>query len=196
MIAFVVLIKMSNAQTYIYGGVNFANMKFSASGISFTPNSIVGYHFGVGSDFAMDNNLYINTGLQFSLKGFEVEAGLMDETFGGKDQLSYLEVPVNLMYKHPLRGASKVFIHAGPYIGYAIKGKEKTSEGTVDIEFGTDSYKRMDYGLGFGGGIEYGRFIGKLNYQLGLANIFDNSEVKVRNRVFQISIGYIISRKE
>lgn len=196
LIAFVFVVKMSNAQTSVFGGVNFANMKFSSGGFSFSPKSIVGYHFGIGSDFALKNNLYINTGLQFSLKGFKVEQGLMDETFGGKDLLSYLEVPINLMYKHQLRNASKIFVHAGPYIGCALKGKEKTNEGTVDFEFGTDNYRRADYGLGIGGGAEFGRIIAKLNYQLGLANIIDVSEVKVRNRVFQISVGYIISRKK
>lgn len=196
MMAFVFVMKMSNAQTSVFGGVNFANMKFSSGGFSFSPKSIVGYHFGVGSDFALNNNLYINTGLQFSLKGFKVEPGLMDETFGGKDQLSYLEVPVNLMYKHQLHDALKIFIQAGPYIGYALKGKEKTNEGTVDIDFGSENYRRADYGLGIGAGAEFGRIIAKLNYQFGLANIVDNSEVKVRNRVFQISVGYIICRKK
>ena len=46
-------------------------------------------------------------------------------------------------------------------------------------------------GLGFGAGVELGSLVVSLNYELGLANIEDSSDYKVKNKVLQISLAYM-----
>ena len=51
--------------------------------------------------------------------------------------------------------------------------------------------KRLDYGLGFGAGVELGPIVVSLNYELGLANIVDSSDYTSKNKVLQLSLAYM-----
>ena len=63
--------------------------------------------------------------------------------------------------------------------------------------------KRFDYGLGFGGGVQFGSIVASVNYQLGLANMlepmssefFDLPDIKMKNKVFQISLAYMFGKR-
>ena len=60
--------------------------------------------------------------------------------------------------------------------------------------------KRFDYGLNFGGGIDFGKFILKANYGLGLAKINSTQSNNTANdnnkfRTFSISAGIPLNRK-
>lgn len=188
----VVFAQIANAQVFgIKGGVNFANMSFSASGIDVSPKSILGIHVGPIAEFELQESLYFNTGILYSLKGYKMKMDFMGETAEASVKFNYLEIPLNFAYKHPLSETSKLFAQAGPYLGYALSGKGESDGETEDVEFGDGEMKRMDFGIGIGAGIELGSIAASLNYQLGLANIVDDPDVKVRNKVFQISVAYM-----
>ena len=192
LIAFVCFAQFANAQTFgIKGGVNFANMSFSVDQFDVSPKSITGFHLGLVSDFKLQESLHFNTGLLYSLKGTKGEM----EGESGSIKINYLEIPLNLAYKFSINESSDFFIQAGPYLAYALNGKEKGGGETYDLEFGTDNWKRLDFGLGFGGGVEFGSFVTSLNYQLGLANLADDPDVKAKNKVFQISVAYMFGKQ-
>ena len=182
------------SQTFgIKGGVNFANMSVSASGMGVNLKSITTFHAGPVADFKLQDNLYFNTGLLFSLKGFKVEDATFEDVTGGTLHLNYLEVPLNLAYKFPIKEQTKFLIQAGPYLGYALSGKAKSGGESVSVNFSEDGIKRFDYGLGFGAGVEFGQIVTSINYQVGLANLNDDStmDAKLKNKVFQISLAYM-----
>lgn len=192
-IAFALFVQIVSAQTVgIKGGINFANMSFSNDGFGVSPKSIVGFHFGPVVDFQLQENLRLNTGLLYSLKGFKMEV----EGESGTMKFNYLEIPINFAYKFPVSETSNFFIQAGPYFGYALSGKEEGGGESNDIEFGKDQWKRLDLGLGFGAGLEFGSIITSLNYQLGLANLADDPDVTVKNKVLQISLAYMFGAKK
>lgn len=189
------LVKMVNAQTFgIKGGVNFANMTISAMGIGVTPKSLTGVHVGFVGDFELQNSLFFNTGLLYSLKGFKMSAS--GETLS--ESLNYLVVPLNLEYKFPLNEKSKFMIQAGPYLGYALSGKNKNNGESSNVRFGGEGgMKRFDYGLGFGAGVEFGALVTSLNYELGLAKIVDSGgDGSAKNKVLQISVAYLFGSKK
>jgi len=182
-----------NAQEWgIKGGVNFANMSFTVDQFDVSPKSITGFHLGLVSDFKLQESLHFNTGLLYTLKGTKGEM----EGVSGSIKINYLEIPLNFAYKFPINETSDFFIQAGPYLAYALNGKEKGGGETTDLEFGTDNWKRIDFGLGFGAGVEFGPIVTSLNYQLGLANLADDPDVKAKNKVFQISVAYMFGKKE
>ena len=90
----------------------------------------------------------------------------------------------------------------GPYAAIGLSGKIKQEESIngattseeIDIEWGSDiessNFKRMDFGLIMGAGVELNSIQIGLNYSLGLANILPQNNVKFRNRVLGISFGY------
>jgi outer membrane protein W len=95
----------------------------------------------------------------------------------------------------------------GPYVGIGLSGKMKgevsidgeTTSQEIDIEWGSDiassDLKRMDFGLIIGAGVELNSIQIGLNYSLGLANISPQTNVKIRNRVLGISVGYRFGKK-
>ncbi len=201
-IAFAFFVQITNAQMLgIKGGVNFANMSFSTSGMDISPKSIVGLHLGLVFDFKMQENLNFNAGFLYSLKGCKFKGSLIDGASSANDgtlTFNYFEIPLNFAYKFPINDKSKFFIQAGPYLAYAMSGKDKTGSETQDIKFGNNQWKRFDYGLGFGAGLEFGAIVTSLNYELGLANLSDDSsaDMKIKNKVFQISIAYMFGNKK
>ena len=195
-IAFTLFVQIVTAQTFgIKGGVNFANVTFSGDGMNFSPKSITSFHVGPVADFVMHESLHFNTGLLFSVKGFKMVMDFFETTTDVTEKVNYLEIPLNLAYKFSVGETSNFFVQAGPYLGYALNGKAKGGGETSDVEFGSGKMKRLDFGVGFGAGLEFGSIVTSLNYQLGLANLVDDQTAKMKNKVLQISVAYMFGNK-
>ena len=158
-----------------------------------------GYHFGVTAEYALDDKLSIEPALLFSKKGYK-----MSESYSGVDSktlvnLNYLEIPINGIYKIDL-GETKLKIHAGPYLGFALSGKMKTTvtgepdeTTTIKIGSGTNKdIKGLDFGLNVGAGLEFGVIEFGLQYGIGLANLTNSTVASAvqKNKVFSVSVGY------
>ena len=199
LLIFVSIVTMSvngYSQTFgIKGGLNLANMAVSTSGVGVTLQSITAFHVGLVGDVKLQDKLYFNTGLLFSLKGFKIKGSGLGGVSSGSLNLNYLEIPLNLAYKFPINEKSKFLVQAGPYLGYAMSGKEKSGGESSSVNFNDAGIKRMDYGLGFGAGVEFGQIVASINYQLGIANLNDdsNTDATLKNKVFQISLAYMFS---
>jgi hypothetical protein len=167
---------------------------------------ILGFHAGLNVQIPLAPQFYLQPGLMFSTKG----AKNSEDGFTSTYNLSYLELPINFVYKGAL-GNGYFLIGFGPYLGYAVMGKA-IGEGyglTVesDIEFKnevsesdpfTNAYlKAMDVGANVFAGYEMGNGIFvQLNTQLGLVEInptdkrIDNDETSLKNTGFGLSLGF------
>lgn len=199
-IALVLLVQIANAQTFgIKGGLNIANVSEIEDGVTYSPKAIAGIHVGPVLDIPLQGSLNFNTGLLFSVIGYKNTSSnnYQGTSYTTTTTFNDLEIPLNLAYKFPINDKSKFFIQAGPFLGYALSGKVKDSEGSVSIDFEAESIKRFNYGLGIGAGIELGSIVASANYQIGLANMYDdsndnsNGNYKVKSKVFQISLAYM-----
>jgi hypothetical protein len=91
-----------------------------------------------------------------------------------------------------------ISLQAGPQLGVLMAAKLKydiesdfiTTSGTEDVK---EQFKPVDFGVNFGIGATFGLVNAALRYNLGLAEIGDDSNVK--NSVIQISLGYKIVKK-
>ena len=63
---------------------------------------------------------------------------ILGETYTGRIKISYLEMPLNFLYK-PLLGTGHLLLGFGPYVALGIGGKVKNEGGgtseTTDIKF-------------------------------------------------------------
>ena len=198
----------SKTSLAILGGVNFQNF----TGKDFNGNSldndlILGFHAGINAQIPIAPEFYFQPGLLFSTKGSEnTEAGITS-TYN----LSYVEVPLNLVYKGAL-GSGFIMVGLGPYVAYGITGKS-THEGPGSIEVKrdvkfqndvelddsfTNTYiKPLDIGGNIFAGYEMasGIFI-QLNSHLGLVKInpddkrLPDGETSINNIGFGLSLGY------
>lgn len=190
-----------NAQTTfgIRAGVNFQNITGDASNGSKMENKLkTGFNVGLNAEIPVAPDYFVQPGVLLSTKGAKLEND-------SKVNLSYVEIPVNFLYK-PALGAGKMLLGFGPYVGFGVGGKVELPNGNdVDVEFEnevsglstTPTYKRMDAGANFLAGYEFSnRFSFQLNAQLGLAKInpeftgLGNDESSWKNTGFGLSLGY------
>ena len=81
-------------------------------------------------------------------------------------------------------------LEAGPQIGFLIKAEAGTDDVSVDVK---DDFKSIDFGFNFGTGYKLESGLNfAARYNLGLSDISDDNEsnIKVKNSVFQLSVGY------
>ncbi len=167
--------------------VNAQDIKFGAkAGLNFV--SISGgdteelgintdFNFGVLAEIPISEKFSLQPELMYSGQGYAGEA--TDERVA----LNYLNIP--LMGKYYLtKGFS---LETGPQIGFLLSAKGKDTDDK-------DAFKTVDFGVNFGLGykLDNGLNFG-VRYNLGLSDInnIDGFTDKNKNRVFQLSVGYI-----
>lgn len=176
----------------IVAGPQFSSYTTKADNVSKeTSDLLTSIRAGITADIPLAEEFYIGTGLLYSGKG--------GKNNGVKTTLSYLQVPVNFLFK-PEVGTGKLNLGVGPYFAYGVGGKHKTTVGNADVsvkafddEAGTAKLKRFDAGLGVVAGYELpvGLYLG-LNADLGLVNAYDNTDNgrSWKNTSFGVSVGY------
>jgi len=209
----------TNAQTKvgIRAGLNSSNVLMeeeNSDGNS--TKSIPGFHIGLTVDIPLAANFYLQPAVLYSSKGFKQT----NNWFSGSDNdikvtASYIEVPLNFIYKHKL-ASGNLLIGVGPYVGYGTGGKWK-SEAPVSIgdiridnygdvifkkdgmdgEFGNYLYgKPWDFGANFLVGYKFwDKLTLQLNAQLGINELKPKvggvpREGTLKNKGFGISVGY------
>ena len=92
-------------------------------------------------------------------------------------------------------------LQAGPYVGIALSGNTKAKadgkKATEKIEFGSGSgeMSRLDFGLGFGAGLQFGNFQVGVGYNLGLANLSNENKITTRNNGLALTVTYLLGCK-
>jgi hypothetical protein len=190
----------------LLGGVNIQNLYGQdIKGKKLGNELIMGFHAGINIQILIVGDFYFQPGVLFSTKGTKKSHPLSTTT----THLSYIEAPLNFVYKTSL-GNGYFMLGLGPYIGYAVMGKEKTEVGGVsqkkNIEFrnivkagdplSVPYYKAFDLGGNIFFGYELERVFTQLNIQLGMINInsvykgLTDDKSQVKNTGFGLSFGY------
>ena len=187
----------------ILGGLNFQNLNGKdIVGDKLENDMKIGYHIGANVRIPIAPEFYFQPGILFSTKGAKDNSTSPANTIN----LSYIEMPLNLVYKG-LLGQGYIILGLGPYFGYGIMGSVKSDDATTDIEFTntveiTDPltvpyFKAFDAGGNLFFGYELANGISaQMNVQLGMVKI--NPEYKIlsedkssiKNTGFGISLGY------
>lgn len=200
------LVVNAKAQTTfgIRAGVNFQNINGEdADGDDLDLKLKPGFNVGVNAEIPVATDFYVQPGVLFSTKG--AKSDIDDDA---KIKLSYIEVPINFLYK-PVLGSGKLLLGIGPYVAFAIGGKVSDGNGKdTDIEFeneitltqygsATPYFKRLDVGGNLLVGYELSsKLSAQLNAQLGMVKInpkitgISGDDTKAKNTGFGVSLGY------
>lgn len=194
------MVKTEPGTTFgLRAGVNFQNINGKDALDNNLNNDITtGFNAGITAELPVGSGFYVQPGALYSTKGAKYQGDT-------KVTLSYIEVPVNFVYK-PILGSGNMLLGFGPYVGFGISGKIKAPDGTKrDIDFGSaynaanpaTYFKRFDAGGNLLAGYEFASKLSfQLNAQLGLANINKenpgntNDKTRWRNTGFGVSAGY------
>jgi hypothetical protein len=208
------------AQFYIQGGVNLANITKTTSGQTEDNNMLTTFNAGILGRFGLSKVVDLETGLLFTGRGSKAETyftsgNTTDNYVKTKFNPYYIEVPLNLVVRVPVKGTHGLFFHAGPYAAIGVAGKSTTDQKLLgitshsenDIEYANDdpftsrqedaSYyklKRFDFGLNAGGGLDLGKVLLKVNYGYGFTKINSTesnnaSDDKNKYRTLSFSVG-------
>lgn len=176
-------------------GVNFQNLNGKdAAGNEVNNNVSTGFHAGLNAEIPAGAGFYVQPGLLYSLKGAE------SENSNSKVHLSYVELPINFVYK-PILGTGNMLLGFGPYAAYSVGGNVEINGIKRDLDFDANYnvadpatyYKKFDAGANLLAGYEFANKLSfQVNAQLGLLDIGndDNDKSKVKNTGFGVSLGY------
>lgn len=206
----------TKAQIYVQGGLNLANITKTNDGQTEKNNILPSFNAGILGRLELDPMFDLESGILLTGRGSKAETYFANGNYS-KSRFNplYIEVPLNAVVKIPLDKSSNIFFNAGPYAAIGIGGKSKTeskigpllSTSEKSIQFSNDDpftsqqddaaydkLKRFDFGLNFGGGVQFKHLILKANYGLGLAKINSTQSDNTTNdknkyRTLSFSVG-------
>lgn len=169
-----------NIQFGVKGGLNISNLTKASNS-----KAKIGFNAGVTADYQLAENLYVLSGLEYTTKG----AKFSDvEVSSASFNLNYLQLPIHAGYKMSIADDTRLVLHAGPYLAYALSAKTKVGSKKADI---IDGINRFDAGLGIGAKVELGKISVGLGVDYGLTTINkDAKNGKNRNMNAGLSVGY------
>lgn len=192
-----------NAQDVTFGakaGLNFSNADITDANM----DSKTSIHLGVTAEFKISETLSIQPELLYSAQGAKESDSEQDGDFLSSAETTYKLNYILLPVMAKLYVAEGLSLEAGPQIGFLtsaelevdstykdlIDNSSETVSVTTDIK---EAFKSIDFGLNFGLGykLDSGLNFG-VRYNLGLSNIVDegSDDYEIKNRVFQLSVGY------
>ena len=183
----------------ITGAMNVANYAMEVEGISFNPDSRIGFRAG----FRMEMDApFIYDGFYFDAEALLSAKGAKFDSSSGEDAASvisrpyYLEIPIHIGYRYMFgQGNVGIFGSFGPYFGVGLFGTNKVTVAGVESKpdaFSSDGLKRFDFGLGLRAGIamfeHYRIYVG---YDWGLIDVAKSGGNKINNRNFYVGASYM-----
>lgn len=171
----------------VKAGLNISNIASAEDKQFDNTKAKTGFHAGVTLDIAITKQWFILTGLEYSLKGVEIETGANYHNWD--ISAAYLQLPLCAGFKYDVSKAVTLVFNVGPYFAYGLHGKVKAGNYEVDT-FSDQWVKKFDCGVNFGAGIEWQKFCFTIGGDLGLVNVMQEGNSKSENRNMVISVGY------
>ncbi len=140
----------------------------------------------VGVGLTLRAPLYLETGLSYIEKGGKGTFDRKNFTY----DLNYLEVPVLLKYRAPVANNLSIDPFFGGYLACGIGGKIKDfGDRKAESSFSEDNFRRFDGGLRLGVGVSYDLLYAEVGYDIGLANVCNDTFDTSHNGCFFANIG-------
>ena len=170
-------------------GMNSANINVSGN----SPNirTKQGIQFGT----LLETYFMESFGIQFSF--LFTQQGFISD-LNGKDfitKINYLQYPAHALYKVDIGEDAKILLHAGPYLGVGINGKQKYDGEKEKIKLGFDKkkdlYNGIDFGFGIGIGAQYKLFRVDVAYNFGITDIALSDGISMKNTGLAITLALV-----
>ncbi|MCT4673895.1 MAG: PorT family protein [Prolixibacteraceae bacterium] len=152
--------------------------------------SLTGFHVGIFYTIE-SNNFRVQPGLEFVQRGSKVIPKLMPLTV--KQTLNYIDIPLDCSYKIADLNGTAIRLNVSPRLGFCLSGKNKVGDEKESIKIGSDKdsdeVKGVDFGVKFGGSVQFGQIEPYVGYDLGLVNISNGGD-EVKNGSFYLGVAF------
>lgn len=164
----------------IKAGANFS--KFSGSDAKLgdvSPKYKIGFTGGGLVNIPVNETFSVQPEVLYSMEGSKYEED-GDKLVYHTD---YINIPVMVQYN-----ASGFYGETGPQVGFLINAKGDNGDVSVDIK---DSFKSINFswGVGLGYKLPNGFGVGA-RYNIGIANIADDEDTKLKLGGFHLGVSY------
>jgi hypothetical protein len=194
-LAFVFILISCMSQLYaqpkglgVKGGFNFATIY--GEDVEEDLDLKIGYHIGFSYDIPLGKILGIQTGVQYSTKGYGYSGH--DSWMGGDYELTftstYLDIPLLLR----LSILPLIDLYAGPQASYLLDSKYVVKAGGhEDSESGTEGMTKLDMALTLGVGFRSSKGLtAGLFLDTGLNSLDEDGDWAAYNAVLKLSLYY------
>ncbi len=195
----IVMAQNQKVKLGVKAGLNLASLNFDESELN--SSNKTGFTAGFMVEIPMAKNFSLQPELLYSQQGSKTSFSDKDVTnshYKSTIDLNYLNIPVMLKY-YVVKGLS---IQAGPQIGILLKANNKYQDNFLGYE-NHESFNLKDYSTGIDTSVNFGlgyqfkdKFYTDVRYNISYSNAFKEGDANhfinndMKNRVFQITIGY------
>jgi len=185
----------------VKAGLNIASLTFDENELESSQKT--GFTAGIMAEIPLAKNFSVQPELLYSQQGIKFSYSDIDVTnsnYKSTISLNYLNIPVMLKY-YVLKGLS---LQAGPQIGILLKSNNKYQDNFLGYD-NHENYNLSDYTNAFDTSVNLGlgyqfknKFYVDLRYNISYSDVFKEANSNgnyvinsdMRNRVFQITLGY------
>lgn len=194
----------------IKAGLAFSTIKEDPGFLNIRMQLKPGLQIGAFLDLQLQRNLRLRPAIQLTQKGYKSRLTNLQPLIEWKRnyEITYLELPLEIVLQLPVKPTINGFIGAGPVLGYALNGRGKTrltetdSTGTVSINEQTgrnpfdEGLTRLDFGASVTAGVRVKKILININYNHGFRDIADKNLtfITVKTRSFSLNFSYILGR--
>ena len=144
------------------------------------------FHAGVAVKFNLPAGFAIQPAFTYQMKGTDLKTiaespeTALDSWKEMKANVGYLEVPLQIQWGPDLM-ALRPFVFAEPFLGYAVNFNANVFDDagatveTLKNEWENASLKRLEYGMGFGGGLEVFHFQVSVQWFMNFGGLADEN---------------------
>lgn len=179
-------ITFSQIKYGVKAGLVSANQKWSASGISISPDAKIGAVFGAFVKFEVSEKFAIQPELLYVMKGTKMDGDIFESSEDVTFKYNYLSIPI--VAKYYMGGFN---LQAGPSFDFLMSAKVDYGDGEDDIK---DDLKGLDLGLALGAGYDLPSGLGfDIRYVMGLTDINNSDEmegIEMKNNCLMFTISY------
>jgi OmpA-OmpF porin, OOP family len=199
---------------------NFSLQPDTNSTYSITKHTGLNFGFIANSSLNKKQTLFFRTGAIYSAKGSQTfqsfdttnvnvadgDQHMLEATTNLK--LNYIDVPVNLLYKFPLKGKTKFLLGVGGQASLFYNGSTDFTKATVDtakaphykqvinkdLPVGTSNnkYRVIHFSANALTGFEFGRAFITVGYSHGLTDFFKSDDQSFKNKTLTFNLGIFL----
>jgi OOP family OmpA-OmpF porin len=199
---------------------NFSLQPDTSSTYSITKHTGLNFGFIANSSLNKKQTLFFRTGAVYSAKGSQTfqsfdttnvnvadgDQHLFEATTNLK--VNYIDIPVNLLYKFPLKGKTKFLLGVGGQASLFYNGSTDFTRATVDtaraphykqvinedLPVGTadNKYRTIHFSANALTGFEFGRAFITIGYSHGLTEFFKNDDGSFRHNTLTFNLGIFL----
>jgi outer membrane protein OmpA-like peptidoglycan-associated protein len=199
---------------------NFSLQPDTSSTYSVTKHTGLSFGFIANSPLNKKQTLFFRTGAIYSARGSQTYQAFNTSNVNLADgdlhlseattnlKLNYIDIPVNLLYKFPLKGKTKFLLGAGAQASLFYNGSTDFTTVSIDtsakphykqvinkdLPVGTanNKYRTLHFSANALTGFEFGRAFITLGYSQGMTDFFKSDDQSFKHKTITFNLGIFL----